>query len=159
MIRSRQSLIWLQGLLCGAMATLATPTTLLLTVLLAPSLLAVLLDHKAGRPMARSIALANMAASVTPLHALWAAGHTTSAALGLVTDAGIVATAWSAAACGWLLAELAPVAVRAALDGMSAARATRLRVERAQLSAAWGLDEEAQRPSGVDREVERSTAA
>lgn len=162
MMRRRQSLIWLQGLLCGAMATLATPTTLLLTMLLAPSLLALALDRKAGRPKARSIALANMAASVAPLHSLWAGGHTMSAAIALLTDGGAVAGAWSAAAGGWLLAELAPVAVRAALDGTSAARATRLRAERARLSAAWGLEED-QRLSGADQrqrlEAERSTAA
>ena len=156
-MRRRQSLIWLQGLLCGAMATLATPTTLLLTVLLAPGLVAMLLDRRAGRATARSIALANMAASVAPLHGLWAAGHTMAAALALVTDAGVVAAAWSAAAGGWLIAELAPVAVRAALDAMSASRAARLRAERVRLGAAWGLEQEAdQRPS--DR-PDRSTAA
>ena len=127
------------------MATLATPTTLLLTILLAPTLVALLLDRKAGRPTARSVALANMAASVAPLHGLWAAGHTMSAALGLVSDYSVIAIAWSAAAGGGLLAELAPVTVRAALDGMSTARATRLQAERARLSAAWGLEQEDER--------------
>ena len=159
-MRRGHSLIWLQGLLCGAMATLATPTTLLLTILLAPSMVALLLDRRAGRPTARSIALANMAASVAPLHGLWAAGHTMSAALGLGSDANVVLVAWSAAAGGWLLAELAPVAVRAALDGMSAARATRLRAERARLSVAWGLEQEGQRgDQRLSDRPGRSTAA
>src|SRR5690349_1624154 len=34
--RRQRSFVWLQGLLCGALATLATPTALLLGVLLAP---------------------------------------------------------------------------------------------------------------------------
>jgi hypothetical protein len=156
MMRRRLSLIWLQGLLCGAMATLATPTTLLLVVLLAPSVLALLLDRKTGKPTARSVALANMAASVGSLHGLWTAGHTMAVAVGLVSDPAVVAAAWSAAAGGWLLAELAPIAVRAALDGWSAARATRLRAERARLSAAWGLEQEADQ-RGAERG--RSTAA
>ncbi len=42
----QRSLVWLQGLLCGAMATLATPTALLLGVLLGPALLAILFDHE-----------------------------------------------------------------------------------------------------------------
>ena len=50
----QHSLTWLQGLLCGAMVTLATPTALLLGVILGPALLAVLLDHEPGRPRAYS---------------------------------------------------------------------------------------------------------
>ena len=63
----QRSMIWLQGLLCGAMVTLATPTALLLGVLLGPALLAIALDHEPGRPRARSIALWSMAAAVIPL--------------------------------------------------------------------------------------------
>lgn len=165
MMRRRYSMIWLQGLLCGAMAALATPTTLLLMTLLAPALLALLFDRQPGRPTARSVALANMAGSIGPLHDLWTAGHTMGAALGLVADARVLAQAWSAAAGGWLLAELAPIAVRWALDGGSAARAARLRVARARLCAEWGLEQEAadqrpERPSGTGRpDEERSTAA
>ena len=58
--RRQRSFVWLQGLLCGALATLATPTALLLGVLLAPALLAIALDQDAGRPRARSIALFSM---------------------------------------------------------------------------------------------------
>lgn len=65
--RRQRSFVWLQGLLCGALATLATPTALLLGVLLAPALLAIALDQDPGRPRARSIALFSMAASVGPL--------------------------------------------------------------------------------------------
>ena len=67
----QHSLIWLQGLLCGAMVTLATPTALLLGVLLGPALLAIVLDREPGRPRARSIALCSMAAAVDPLRTLW----------------------------------------------------------------------------------------
>src|ERR1041384_3722306 len=44
----QRSFVWLQGLLCGALATLATPTALLLGVLLAPAFLAIALDQAAG---------------------------------------------------------------------------------------------------------------
>jgi hypothetical protein len=47
--------------------------------------------------------------------------------------------AWIAAAAGWLLAELAPVAVRAALEVLSISRQARLRAARAVLVEDWGL--------------------
>jgi hypothetical protein len=136
----QHSLIWLQGLLCGAMATLATPTALLLGVLLGPALLAIALDHEPGRPRARSIALCSMAAAVDPLRTLWTAGHSMATAGALLGNLQIVGTAWSAAAAGWLLAEVTPIAVRAGLEALSIARAARLRAERARLVEAWGLE-------------------
>ena len=136
----QHSMIWLQGLLCGAMVTLATPTALLLGVLLGPALLAIALDREPGRPRARSIALCSMAAAVNPLRTLWTAGHSIATATALLGDFQILATAWSAAAGGWLLAEAMPIAVRAALEALSIARAARLRAERVRLVEAWGLE-------------------
>ncbi|HSZ90924.1 MAG TPA: hypothetical protein VK822_16300 [Acetobacteraceae bacterium] len=136
----QHSLVWVQGLLCGAMATLATPTALLLGVLLGPALLAILLDHEPGRPRARSIALCSMAASIDPLRTLWTVGHTIATATALLSNVRVVGIAWSAAAAGWLLAEIIPIGVRAALEGVSVARASRLNAERAKLVETWGLD-------------------
>ncbi len=135
----QHSLIWLQGLLCGAVATLATPTALLIGVLLGPALLAIALDREPGRPRARSIALCSMAAAVEPLRTLWSAGHSMATATALLGNVHVLATAWSAAAAGWLLAEATPMAVRAALEALSIARAARLRAERAKLVETWGL--------------------
>lgn len=136
----QHSLVWLQGLLCGAMAALATPTALLLAVLLGPALLAILLDHEPGRPRARSIALCSLAAAIDPLRTLWTAGHTIATATALLSNVRVVGMAWSAAAAGWLLAEIIPIGVRAALDGVSVARASRLNTERARLIEIWGLN-------------------
>ena len=139
--RQRQhSLIWLQGLLCGAMATLATPTSVLLAVLLAPGLLALFLDGEPGRPRARCILLCGMAASIDPLRALWTMGHSMATATALLGNLGFVGTAWSAAAAGWLLVEAMPIVARAVLEAMSMTRGARLRAERARLVDAWGLE-------------------
>src|SRR5215813_13599517 len=105
----QHSLVWLQGLLCGALVTVATPTALLLGVLLGPALLAMLLDREPGRPTGRSVTLFAMAASVAPLKTLWIAGHTMAAATALLGDLPVIATTWSAAAAGWLLAQLMPI--------------------------------------------------
>jgi hypothetical protein len=140
--RQRQhSLIWLQGLLCGAVVTLATPTALLLAVLLAPGLLALMLDHEQGRPRARCIMLCAMAASIQPLRTLWTVGHTMATATALLGNLSFMGTAWSAAAGGWLLVEATPVVARVVLETMSLARGARLRAERARLVEAWGLEE------------------
>jgi hypothetical protein len=136
----QHSLTWLQGLMCGALVTLATPTALLLGVLLGPALLAILLDHEAGRPRARSIALCSMAATVDPMRTLWTAGHSMAAAIALVGNARVVGTAWTAAAAGWLLAEVTPIVVRVALEALSITRAARLRAERARLVETWALE-------------------
>ena len=135
----QHSLTWLQGLLCGALVTVATPTALLIGVLLGPALVAIALDREPGRPRARSIALCGMAAAIEPLRTLWSAGHSIATATALLGNVRIVATAWGAAAAGWLLAEATPMAVRAALEALSIARAARLRAERARLLEIWGL--------------------
>jgi hypothetical protein len=138
------SFVWLQGLLCGALATLATPTALLLGVLLGPALLAVVFDSEPGRPVGRSVALFSMAASVRPLKTLWLSGHTMHVAAGLVGDLQVVGTAWSAAAAGWLLAQILPIAVRTVLDTLGLARSAQLKTERARLVSEWGLEDQAE---------------
>ena len=74
------------------------------------------------------------------LRTLWASGHTLATATTLLGNLNVVGTAWSAAAAGWLLAELMPFAVRAVLEALSIARKARLEAERARLVQAWGLE-------------------
>ena len=136
----QRSLIWLQGLLCGALVTLATPTALLLAVLLGPALLALFFDRQPGRCVARSVALCSMAVSVDPLRQPWGAGHTMSAATAILANLHTVGVAWTAAAGGWLLAEIVPIGVRAMLEAMTISRAARLRAARARLVEEWGLE-------------------
>ena len=141
------ALMWIQGLLCGGLVAMLPPTALLLGVLLGPALLGLFLDNQPGKPIARSVLLCTLAASVKPVRLLWGAGHTMGASMALATDADTVGTAWAAAAAGWLLAELTPVAVRVVLEGMSLRQAARLRAVRAALAEEWGLDGANQPPT------------
>lgn len=134
----QHSMVWMQGLLCGALVTLAPPTALLLGVLLGPALLAMVLDGQPGRPRARSIALCSMAASIGPLLILWT-GQGMATATALLADLRVTGAAWSAAAGGWLLAEVMPIAVRATLEALSMSRASQLRMARARLVEEWNL--------------------
>jgi len=136
----RHSFVWLQGLACGAVVTLAPATALLLVVLLGPGGLALALDRRPGRPVARAVLLCSAAACVEPLRVLWAAGHTTTASVALLGDLGVVGTAWSAAAAGWLMVELAPVVAHVVQEAHAHARAARLRVVRARLAEEWGAE-------------------
>jgi hypothetical protein len=137
----RHSLIWLQGLGCGAAVALVPAIALLVGVLLLPGVLAVLYDRQGGRPVARTVLLFGTAATVAPTLGLWDAGNNMDACLVLLSDLRVVGTAWSAAAAGWILAELAPVAALVVLEGITQARSARLRAARDRLAAEWGFDE------------------
>ena len=141
------ALMWMQGLACGGLVAVLPPTALLLGVLLGPALVALYLDRQTGKPIARSVLLCTLAASVKPVRTLWAAGHGAAASIALATDADVVGTAWAAAAAGWLLAELAPVVVRVVLEMLSRSHAARVRAVRAALAEEWGLDPANQPPS------------
>jgi hypothetical protein len=137
---------WMQGLACGGLVAVLPPTALLLGALLGPALAALFLDRQPGKPVARSVLLFALAASVRPIRMLWVAGHTMATSIVLATDPDIVGTAWAAAAAGWLLAELTPLAVRIVLEAISRAQATRLLAARAALAEEWGLDKKAAPP-------------
>lgn len=134
-----RSLIWIQGLACGVLAALVPSLALMVAVLLGPGLLALALDHESGKPVARAIILAGLAACVRPVTALWSMGHGWDISMALISDIGTVGTAWSAAAAAWLLTEIVPIGVRIILEGASIARAAQLRSARAKLQEEWGL--------------------
>jgi hypothetical protein len=134
------SLMWIQGLLCGGMVALLPSTSLLLGALLGPAMVALYLDPQPGKPVARSVLLCTLAACVRPVGALWSAGRGMAASVALATDPNTIGTAWSAAAAGWFLAELIPVGIRIVLEVLSLSQMARLRTTRAALIEAWGLD-------------------
>jgi len=137
--RGGASLLWLQGLLCGALIALAGSVALLLAILLAPVGLAVLCDRQSGKPMARSVLLCGLGACVGPVGQLWSSGQGLAQAVALATEPRVIAIAWGAAAGGWMLSELAPVAVRLVSDVSARSRIARLRARRERLSEAWGF--------------------
>jgi hypothetical protein len=109
--------------------------------LLAPGLAALWLDHEPGRPTARTVLTCGLAACVQPVITLWNTGHSFATAIAIVTDPMTIGLAWSAAAGGWLLTQVAPLAVRAVLEAGALAQATRLRGARSRIAEAWGLDD------------------
>ena len=131
------SLLWAQGLACGGIVAFAPGLGLLLVALLWPVGLALVWDKSPGRPMARAAALCAAAAALQPIRSAWTGGLGLESAVTMATDIHALALTWCAAAGGWALALLAPIAARAVLEAGSATRAARLRAERARLLAAW----------------------
>jgi hypothetical protein len=119
--------------------TLATPTAVLCFLLLVPALVAALFETSVGRLSARPVLLWGVAASARPMVALWTDGHTTAHALALAGDIRVIATAWSAQAGGWLVAELLPLLIAAGFKAASATQAARLRAARARYEAEWEI--------------------
>jgi hypothetical protein len=133
------SLLWVQGLICGAMLAFATGAALLLGILLAPAGVALLADTQPGRPVARAVALGCSAFALGPVWRLWSAGGTMQAALDALATPSALIGPWLAGACGWALCELLPVLVKVALDARAAARIAALRAEEARFRAEWDL--------------------
>jgi hypothetical protein len=131
--------LWLQGLACGALCTLATPTALLAGLLVAPGLLALALDAEPGRPAARPILLLGLVATVHPVAELWRLGQSIGTALDLLASPKVVATAWLAQMGGWVLVELGPMLIALALEAAAQARLMRLRAARARYEAQWDI--------------------
>jgi hypothetical protein len=82
-----------------------------------------------------------LAGWVQPVMSLWNLGQSFDTALAILQDPAAIATAWGLAAAGWLMTEVAPLVVRAALEAAALARATRLRALRGRIAEAWGLDQ------------------
>jgi hypothetical protein len=137
--RGRGSLLWLQGLVCGALLTFATPTALLLGVLMAPAAAAWLADTLPGRPVARAVAVAGLAPALGPVWHLWLGGHTIAVALELLSDPAAIGIAWVAAACGWAMCQVLPVVLRTLREMREAARAKALAAELELQKEEWDL--------------------
>jgi hypothetical protein len=138
---SNRSVVWLSGLACGVLAAIAPGIATVAAGLLAPGLVALRLDREPGRPVARTVLTCGLAGCVHPVITLWNTGQSFATAIAIITDPTTIGMAWSAAAAGWLLTQVAPLAVRAALEAVALARSTRLRAARSRIAEAWGLDE------------------
>lgn len=136
----RRLLPMAQGLLLGALVILATPTAVLLAVLLLPTAMSMLVESTPGRPATRAVALFGLAGACMPLDALWRSGHDFGTTLVLATDIRTLAVGWSAQAGGWLLTQLLPFAVGLVLQARSGAEQARLRRRREAIEAEWARE-------------------
>ena len=138
--------VWLSGLACGVLVAIAPGVATVAGGLLAPGLVAARLDREPGHAVARTVLTCGLAGCVQPVITLWNMGQSFDTALAILSDPTTIALAWSLAAAGWLMTQVAPLLVRMALEAAALARTTRLRAMRARIAEAWGLD---QAPDGA----------
>ncbi len=134
-----RSLVWVQGLICGGLVAWLPATATLGAILLAPGLIAYIADRSPSRAVGRAVCLFGAVMASHSLLALWHAGNSMAASLGMAGDMRRVASAWAIQAAGWLLVELAPVLTRLVLDAKAQARIATLRRQRVVLEDEWNL--------------------
>jgi hypothetical protein len=132
----------MSGLACGVLVAIAPGVATVAAGLLAPGIVALKLDREPGRPVARTVITFGLAGCVQPVITLWNTGQSFDTAIAIVTDPTMIGTAWSLAAAGWLVTQVAPLVVRAVLEASALARTTRLRATRERIAEAWGLSRE-----------------
>ncbi len=135
----RGSLLWVQGLACGALLTFAAPTCLVLGVLLAPALASVLGERDAGPGTPRAVALCCGASAVVPVWRLWMEGDQMARALETLSDPLTLVVAWGTGACAWAACQVLPVVIRSVWDLQVAARGRTLQAELTECRAEWDL--------------------
>ena len=136
-----RGVIWMQGLACTGLAALMPGVSLLAVVLLAPTIVAVLLEREPGRPVARAVFLCGLAASVGPLRVFVEMGNGSfETGFALAGDIRLLAAAWCSAAGGWLLSQIIPIGMRWVLDANSVSRSAQLHTQRETLAQDWGLN-------------------
>lgn len=145
---------WVQGLACGILVAVATPTAILAGTLLAPSALMLVVDKAQGKPITRCMILCGLAASVRAIVELWSGGHTTDVALRLIADPDTLLFAWVSQAAGWVLVEIASIATNLLQSVRVKSEIAALRKDRAELEQTWGIapapDPEATLPAATD---------
>jgi hypothetical protein len=137
--RQGGSLLWLQGLVCGALLAFATPVALLVCVLMAPGAAASVFDTAPQRAMTRAVCLGCLAFTLGPVWRLLLVGRGMTEAVDMLLDPAIVGPAWLAGACGWALCELLPVVLRSLADARAASRIAALQNEEAELKEQWDI--------------------
>jgi hypothetical protein len=132
------SMLWLQGMACGAVLTFATPAALLGGTLMAPALIALLADREPGRPVTRAVLLFGGSVSIEPLWRLCLSGDSMATALEIMSDPAMLAFAWIAAAFGWAMCEVLPVLLENGSRLAEAARVAAWKAELKRIEEEWG---------------------
>ena len=138
--RGGGSLLWLQGLVCGAVLAFAMPVAVLTGVLMAPALVAAALEARPRRPVTRTVALGCCAFTLGPLWRLVTNGRGMQAALDQLADPAVAGAAWLAGACGWALCEVLPVLLLGLADMRAAVKVAALEAEEQTIRETWELD-------------------
>ncbi len=133
-------MLWLQGLVCGAILTFAPATAVMLGVLLAPAWATLAADTEPGRGTTRAVTLACMAGALSPVWHLWLAHGRMDVAVLILCDPLSLALAWGAGASAWALCQVLPVFLQAIWNMRETIRARAIEAELKRLNEEWFID-------------------
>lgn len=137
----KRSMPWVQGAVFGGLVTFATPTAIMLGVLLAPAVVCAVGERGFQRGATQGVALCGIAASLDPLWRLWMEGDRMDAASALLFTPSTVALAWGACALAWALCQILPVVIRTGWEAREMTRAKAIEVQIVQCRAEWDFEE------------------
>jgi hypothetical protein len=139
-VRRKASLLWLEGLVCGAILAFAPATAVLVGVLLAPAVASFAVDTEPGHGTTRAVTLACMAGALSPVWHLWLAHDSMEMAVMLLCDPLSLTLAWGGGACAWSLCQILPVFLQAIWQVRETIRAKAIQAELKRLKEDWFLD-------------------
>jgi hypothetical protein len=134
-------IVLLLGLTGGGLIALAPDIAVPAGLLLAPGLVAFMLDPTPGHALARAMLLFQAAAALRPLDEAWYRCEGLHACMDTLAQPRQVLMVWIMAALAWLLTQILPVGLKLLSDYRVRARRAMLEARRDKLIAEWGLDE------------------
>jgi hypothetical protein len=138
--KTKGSLLWLQGLVCGAILTFAPASAVLLGVLLAPAFACMAADIEPGRGTTRAVTLACMAGALAPVWHLWMAHDRMEEAILVLCDPLSLTLAWGGGAIAWALCQILPVFLGAVWSVRETIRSHAIDAELKRLREEWFID-------------------
>lgn len=135
----RGSLLWLQGLICGAVVAVAPAVAALSVVLMLPGIIVLVVDGTPGKASARPVLLLGLATALRPLAEMWRNGQGIDRVAALAGDPQTLVVAWAVQGLAWLFVELAPLFIILTLEAAAQGRALRLRASRAGYERDWDV--------------------
>ncbi|PPQ28119.1 hypothetical protein [Rhodopila globiformis] len=133
--------VLLLGLIGGGLIALAPDIAVPAGILLAPGLVAFMLDPTPGHALARAMLLFQAAAALRPLDQAWFRCEGLHACMGTLAQPRQVLLVWIMAALAWLLTQILPIGLKLLSDYRVRVRRATLEARRDRLIAEWGLDE------------------
>jgi len=92
-------------------AALLLPTTLIIAVMMAPTIVAYVTDRSRDKHLAITVGLMNFAGTLPAIIDLWTKGQSHPAAMDLIGDVYVWTVAYGAAGAGWVIFAIMPTMV------------------------------------------------
>jgi len=119
-------------------AAVLLPTTLVFSVMMAPTIVAYVTDRSREKHLAITVGLMNLAGTLPAIITLWSRGQSHPAAMDLIGDVFVWAVAYGAASTGWLIFAVMPSLVGSYFQATTEARIMGIVRRQRALIADWG---------------------